>query len=135
MAIANLQGMVIFCEAEKGNLTYRLSEIMGDITKATTTLTQVMKDGLASKAAVNAHASESSYYADSNQYSVDLAAAEDQYELKMAEVNAWEAELEQEKDRVSTQLQEVTSYQESFTAALKSNVKKDFSYGGASGSS
>jgi len=135
MAIANLQGMLIFCESEKGNLTYRLSEIMGDITKATTTLTQVMKDGLSAKAQVNAQASESSYYADSNQYSVDLAAAEDQYELKMAEVNAWEAELEQEKNNVQLQLQEVTSYQESFTAALKSNVKKDFSYGGASGSS
>lgn len=132
MSIANLQGMVIFCEAEKSNLTYRLSDIMACITKATQKTTEMMKEGLAAKAAVNQRAENSSYYKDSDQYSIDLSAAEDEYEVKLAEVNSWEAELEQEKDQIQTQLAEVTNYEESFTNSLKQNIKKDFNYGGAS---
>lgn len=133
MSIANLQGIILFCEAEKADKTSRLCSIMSDITKATGQMTELTQQGLSAKMEVNAKAEESSAYADSTQYQSDLADAEGQFEVKMAEINAWEAELEQEKEQVQTQLQEVTAYEESFTAALKSNIKKDFSYGGSTG--
>ena len=55
---------------------------------------------------------------------------EQEHELELANVNSWEQELELEKNNLETQLNEISTFESTWTKMLQTNIKGDFSYGG-----
>lgn len=55
---------------------------------------------------------------------------EQEHELELANVNSWEQELELEKNNLETQLNEISTFESTWTKMLQTNIKSDFSYGG-----
>ncbi len=54
---------------------------------------------------------------------------ENEHELELANLNSWEQELELQKNNLETQLNEINTFESSWTKLLQTNVKSDFSYG------
>lgn len=55
---------------------------------------------------------------------------EQEHELQLANLNSWEQELELEKNNLETQLNEINTFESTWTKLLQTNIKSDFSYGG-----
>lgn len=55
---------------------------------------------------------------------------EQEHELQLANINSWEQELELEKNNLETQLNEINTFESTWTKLLQTNIKSDFSYGG-----
>ena len=72
------------------------------------------------------------YESDPETYELLTEQYEQQHELDLANLNSWEEELELEKNNLETQLNEITSFESSWTKLLQNNIKNDFSYGGVS---
>ena len=55
------------------------------------------------------------------------------HEFEMANINAWESELELQKENLETQLNEISGYESAWQKLLVSNIKNDFVFGGVGG--
>lgn len=128
MAIAGIQTTVDLYIQEQADLTQQLDTIMSQITVASKKSMSLAQDTHSKKEAVYEKADDSQAYKNSDQYDEDLDQIQDDYEMKLAEINDWESQLETKKQNLETQVQAVTSYKESFQSALKSNVQSDFKY-------
>jgi hypothetical protein len=124
MAYAGLLATVNLYTAEKADLTSQLSTIMESISRATGESSQISSDEASEQSALAAK-----YGTDSTEYEVANDELEHKYDAQLKAINAWESELQVQKQNLETQVQEVSSYLESFQSALKDNVKKDFKYG------
>ena len=73
------------------------------------------------------------YYKDDPEtYELLTEQLEQDHELELANLNSWEQELELEKNNLETQLNEITTFETTWTKLLQTNIKNDFSYGGVS---
>lgn len=127
MTVAAIHETVLLYTAEQANLTYDLGTIMGKITTATRENSTLLTETTNKRDEVS-----KTYDVDSTEYETKMEEVNDDYQVKLAEINAWEAELEEQKNATETKLKEITSYKESFEQAEKSNIKKDFTYGQSS---
>ena len=73
------------------------------------------------------------YYEDDPEtYELLTEQCNNEHELELANLNSWEQELELEKNNLETQLNEISTFESSWTKLLQTNIKNDFSYGGVS---
>lgn len=72
------------------------------------------------------------YEDDPDTYEILTEQLEREHELDLANLNSWEQELELEKNNLETQLNEINTYESTWTKLLQTNIKNDFSYGGVS---
>ena len=72
------------------------------------------------------------YESDSETYEILTEQAEREHELQLADLTSWEQELELEKNNLETRLNEIPSYESTWTKLLQTNIKSDFTYGGVS---
>lgn len=71
------------------------------------------------------------YYDDDPEtYELLTEQLEQEHELELANLNSWEQELELEKNNLETQLNEINTFESTWTKLLQTNIKSDFSYGG-----
>ena len=71
------------------------------------------------------------YYEDDPEtYELLTEQLEQEHELELANINSWEQELELEKNNLETQLNEINTFESSWTKLLQTNIKSYFSYGG-----
>lgn len=70
------------------------------------------------------------YEADPDTYEILTEQLEQDHELELATLNSWEEELELEKNNLETQLNEINTFESTWTKLLQTNIKNDFSYGG-----
>ena len=70
------------------------------------------------------------YEDDSETYELLTEQLEQEHELELANLNSWEQELELEKNNLETQLNEINTFESTWTKLLQTNIKSDFSYGG-----
>lgn len=71
------------------------------------------------------------YYKDDPEtYELLTEQLEQEHELELANLNSWEQELELEKNNLETQLNEISTFESTWTKMLQTNIKSDFSYGG-----
>ena len=56
---------------------------------------------------------------------------EKEREFELANLNSWETELELDKNNYETRLNEVTTFEATWTKLMQTNIKNDFTYGGA----
>jgi len=129
MADAGLLLTVDSYTIQQSDLTNQLSDIMTSITRASQESTSILQKTSDERAAVAKKDTVGS-----DQYNADMGAIDDEYKVKLAEVNEWETELENQKEELQTQIEAISAYKDSFQAALKQNVQSDYKFGG-SGSS
>ena len=126
MSIANLQEKLLFFTMQKSRIGINLSNIQMEQLSAT-------KKEATNQQNYNAQLQEL-YYAyhdsDPDTYSYLLAELQNEHEFELASLNAWESQLELEKDDLETRLNEISSYETAWQKMLSSNIKSDFSYGG-----
>ncbi len=72
------------------------------------------------------------YEDDQDTYELLVEQLQQEHELKLANLNSWESELEVEKNNLETQLNEISTFESTWTKLLQTNIKNDFSYGGVS---
>ena len=124
MAEAGLLATVDACLLQKDQLTAQETDILNQITRASRDTTEITK-----KAADEKREVAEEYDTDSTEYEAAIDKIEDEFEVKLAEINQWEKELETKKQNIETEITALAAYQESFESVLKNNVKKDFTYG------
>ena len=56
---------------------------------------------------------------------------ENDHLFALQNLESWESELEVKKNTLETKLNEISSYEQSWTKLLQQNIKNDFSYGEA----
>ena len=71
------------------------------------------------------------YETDPESYEILVEQAEQDHELELATINSWEEELELKKNNLETQLNAINTFETTWTKLLQTNIKNDFSYGGA----
>ena len=70
------------------------------------------------------------YEDDPENYELLTEQCQQEHELELANLNSWEQELELEKNNLETKLNEINTFESSWTKLLQTNIKNDFSYGG-----
>jgi len=144
MSYAGVLMTVQLYQMEQADLTSQISDISMEITKASGQTADISQEEVARERAVREEYGSSSASSttsgssntDSAEYQVAITEVQDEYNAKLANINEWEKQLDVKKQTLQTQLTEVSSWLESYKGVLKTNVKRDSSYGSVtSGSS
>ena len=128
MAISNIHETLLLYTKQKALINDKLSENMMNTLSAS-------KQAAEKQAKYNDKMSEIyyNYYEDDpDSYELLTEQCENEHELELANLNSWEQELELEKNNLETQLNEISTFESSWTKLLQTNIKNDFSYGGVS---
>ena len=128
MAISNIHETLLMYAKQKALINDKLSTTMMNMLSAT-------KQTAETQAKYNEQMNDiyyNYYESDPDNYELLTEQYEKQHELDLANLNSWEEELELDKNNLETQLNEITSFESSWTKLLQNNIKNDFSYGGVS---
>lgn len=127
MSIANLQEKLLFYTRQKSRINLQLSNIQMDQLSATRSSATKQQEYNQKLSAL--------YYDEDHGYGTDeysemLLELQNDHEFEMASINSWESELELQKENLETQLNEVSSYENTWQKLLQTNIKNEFTYGG-----
>ena len=128
MAISNIHETLLLYAKQKALINDKLSTTMMNMLSST-------KKTAETQAKYNEQMNDiyyNYYESDPETYELLTEQYNRQHELDLANLNSWEEELELEKNNLETQLNEITSFESSWTKLLQNNIKNDFSYGGVS---
>ena len=126
MAISNLHETLLMYTRRKALINDKLSTTMMDMLNSS-------KKTAEEQAKYNEEVSDVyyNYYEDDpDTYELLTEQLEQEHELALANLNSWEQELELEKNNLETQLNEINTFEATWTKLLQTNIKNDFSYGG-----
>ena len=126
MAISNLHETLLMYTRRKALINDKLSTTMMDMLNSS-------KKTAEEQAKYNEEVSDVyyNYYEDDpDTYELLTEQLEQEHELALANLNSWEQELELEKNNLETQLNEINTFEATWTNLLQTNIKNDFSYGG-----
>lgn len=128
MAIANIQETMLMYTKQKAMLNQKLGDVMFQIMNAT-------RENAEMQAKYN---DKQQYYyyeyydsEDQTIYQEVMEQLEKDHEYELANLNSWESQLELDKNNYETRLNEVTTFESTWTKLLQNNIKNDFTYGGA----
>lgn len=127
MSFTGIQATVDFYSVRETDLTNQLTDIMMAITRASRDTSDLTEEINEKKDAVRCN-----YDPDSGAYEEAMEEIEENYQCQLAEITEWESDLEVKKQALETEMKMTSSYKDSFMSALKTNIQKDFKYGGAS---
>ena len=127
MSIANLQEKLLFYTRQKSRINLQLSNIQMNQLSATRSSATKQQEYNQKLSAL--------YYDEDHGYGTDeysemLLELQNDHEFEMASINSWESELELHKENLETQLNEVSSYENTWQKLLQTNIKNEFAYGG-----
>ena len=126
MAISNIHETLLMYTKQKALINDKLSTNMMNTLSAS-------KQTAENKAKYNDQMDNIyyNYYDDDPEtYELLTEQLEQEHELELANLNSWEQELELEKNNLETQLNEISTFESTWTKMLQTNIKSDFSYGG-----
>lgn len=123
MSFSGIQATVNFYSIQEANLTNELTDIMSSITLASRQMFDVCNETTSKKDEIRGQ-----YDTSDPEYDIEMSKVKDEYELTLAEITAWESELETQKETKETEIQATSSFLDSFKSALKENVQKDMKY-------
>lgn len=126
MAISNLHETLLMYTRRKALINDQLSTTMMDMLNSSKRVAE-------EQAKYNEEVNDVyySYYEDDpDTYELLTEQLEQEHELTLANLNSWEQELELEKNNLETQLNEINTFESTWTKLLQTNIKSDFSYGG-----
>jgi hypothetical protein len=127
MSIANLQEKLLFYTRQKSRINLQLSNVQMNQLSATRSSATKQQEYNQKLSAL--------YYDEDHGYGTDeysemLLELQNDHEFEMASINSWESELELQKENLETQLNEVSSYENTWQKLLQTNIKNEFAYGG-----
>ena len=130
MAVSNLHERLLFFTQQKSIINTKLSNIQMQQLSAS--------KSVASKQQEYNNKSRELYYDPdygygTDEYSEMLLQLQNDHEFELANINAWESELEVQKESLETQLNEINGYESAWQKLLLSNIKNEFMYGGIGG--
>lgn len=128
MAISNIHDTLLLYTKQKALINDKLSSNMMDLLNSSKQTAQ--EQSLYNKNLDNIYYNY--YESDQDTYELLVEQLQQEHELKLANLNSWESELEVEKNNLETQLNEITTFESTWTKLLQTNLKNDFSYGGVS---
>ncbi|CCY62342.1 MAG: hypothetical protein ACLSA2_09650 [Candidatus Gastranaerophilaceae bacterium] len=126
MAISNIHETLLLYTKQKSLINEKLSTVMMDMLNSS-------KQVAENQAKYNDQMNEIyyGYYEDDPEnYELLTEQLQQEHELELANLNSWEQELELEKNNLETKLNEINTFESSWTKLLQTNIKNDFSYGG-----
>lgn len=125
MAYAGILDLVNFYTQRSNDLTSEIVDIMQDINESNRGSINFLKDVAAQKSELKNRVHDT----DSDEYKDALEDITNNYQIKLAEIQQWETELESEKSQKETELQSINGYKESYEKMLKQNIDSDLKYG------
>ncbi len=128
MAISNIHDTLLLYTKQKALINDKLSTNMMDLLNSSKQTAQ--EQSLYNKKMDDIYYNY--YEEDQDTYELLVEQLQQDHELKLANLNSWESELEVEKNNLETQLNEITTFESTWTKLLQTNIKNDFSYGGVS---
>ncbi len=126
MAISNIHETLLLYTKQKSLINEKLSTVMMNMLNSS-------KQVAENQAKYNDQMNEIyyGYYEDDPEnYELLTEQCQQEHELELANLNSWEQELELEKNNLETKLNEINTFESSWTKLLQTNIKNDFSYGG-----
>ena len=130
MAVSNLHERLLFFTQQKSIINTKLSNIQMQQLSASKSVASKQQE-------YNNKISELYYDPDygygTDEYSEMLLQLQNDHEFELANINAWESELEVQKESLETQLNEINGYESAWQKLLLSNIKNAFMYGGIGG--
>lgn len=126
MAISNIHETLLLYTKQKSLINDKLSTNMMNLLNSS-------KQTAENQAKYNKNMDNifHNYYEDDPEtYELLVEQLEQDHELELANLNSWEQELELEKNNLETQLNEINTFESTWTKLLQTNIKSDFSYGG-----
>lgn len=126
MAISNIHETLLMYTKQKSSINEQLSDVMFNMVAASRKNAELQQQ-------YNQKLQDLYYDPDygygKDEYMVIVEQYENDHEFELSNLEAWESELELEKNNLETQLNEITSFENSWTKLLQQNIKNDFSYG------
>lgn len=130
MTISNLQESLLFYTQQKSRISSSLADVQMRQLSATRTSATKQQEY---NAKLSALYYDEQYGYGTDEYSEILLQLQSDHEFEMANINAWESELELQKENLETQLNEISGYEAAWQKLLVSNIKNDFVFGGVGG--
>ena len=129
MAISSIHETLLMYTKQKSVLNAQLSDVMLDMVAATRKNAELQQEY--SKKVQDAYYDENNGFLsdDPDIYLEVIDILENDHLFELQNLEAWESELELKKNSLETRLNEVSSYEQSWTKLLQQNIKSDFSYG------
>ena len=130
MAISNFQEKLLFFTQQKSRLSLQLSDVQMKQLFATKNVSQKQQEFNAQLSAL--------YYDEECGYGTDaygeiLLQLQNEHEFELSQINAWESQLDMEKENLETQINEIQTYENTWQKLLAAAIKADFVYGGIGG--
>ena len=126
MAISNIHETLLMYTKQKSAINQQLSDVMMDLMSAS-------RKSAENQQQYNQKLQDLYYDPDygygTDEYMIILETYENEHAFDLESLEAWESELELEKNNLETQLNEITSFENNWTKLLQQNIKNDFSYG------
>lgn len=129
MAVSNIHETLLMYTKQKSLINRQLSDVMMDMVSATRQNAELQRR--------HSEKIQEAYYDEYNGYAEDpdayvelLEVLENEHMFDLQNLESWESELELKKNSLETRLNEISSYEQSWTKLLQQNIKNDFSYGG-----
>ncbi len=127
MSIANFQEKLLFYTKQKSRLSMQLSDVQMRQLSASKSV-QTKQQEFNAKLSSLYYDEEYGYGTD--MYSEMLLELQNEHEFELASINAWESQLDIEKENLETQINEIQSYETTWQKLLQAAIKSDFVYGG-----
>ena len=135
MAISNLNETLLMYTKYRSRMSKRMMEIQMNLLSATKTQADIQS---------KFNAKQQEYYYEYNQnkggegmeayqeeYNALCAEIENEMQLKLRNVKSWEEQLTTDQLNCEVRLAEITQNENNIKQQLKTNLKSDFTYGGA----
>ncbi len=130
MAIANFQEKLLFYTQQKSRIGLQLSDVQMKQLSASKSV-QTKQQEYNAKLSALYYDEEFGY--GTEEYSEILLELQNEHEFELASINAWESQLDLEKENLETQLNEIQAYENTWQKLLMAAIKTDFVYGGIGG--
>lgn len=127
MAISNIHETLLMYTKQKSTINSQLSDVMFNMVSASRKNAELQSQ-------YNQKQQDLYYDEDygygTDEYQIMIEQLENEHQFELANLESWESELELNKNNLETKLNEITSFENSWTKLLQQNIKSDFSYGG-----
>ncbi len=130
MAISNIHETLLMYTKQKTSINEQLSDVMMNMVSASRKNADIQRQY---QQKLQSLYYDPDYGFGTQEYDLIYEMYEDDHNFELSALEAWESELELEKNNLETRLNEITSFENSWTKLLQQNVKNDFSYGGGGG--
>lgn len=132
MAISNLQETLLMYTKQKSMISNKINDIELNLLAATRKVLDLQSKYNQKEQQYYYYYNQSGMEDYQDEYAYLCEQMEKEYEFSLQNINSWNVELEMQKSNYETQYNEITTTETAYKTLLRSNIKNDFTYGGAS---